>query len=160
MVNVFEVGFGTGLNALLTAESGRVVRYTSVEAFPLEESVYSSLNYIPKELLLRLHVAPWNEFVKIHSGFSLKKIHNKLEDMALTEKYDLVYFDAFAPSKQPSLWDLAILKKVCNTLTPGGLFVTYCAKGQLKRDLKSLGLEVETVPGPPGKKEMVRGTKK
>lgn len=159
VVNVFEVGFGTGLNALLTATAGVKVKYTVLEAFPLDESVYSSLNYSPKELLLRLHVAPWHEFVQINPDFSLKKIHDMLERIALTEKYDLIYFDAFAPSKQPSMWDIQILKKVCDTLTPGGLFVTYCAKGQLKRDLKSLGLEVETLQGPPGKKEMVRGVK-
>lgn len=160
VVNVFEVGFGTGLNALLTATTGSRVNYTSIEAFPLEASVYNSLNYPPKDLLLRLHDAPWNEPVQIVPTFILRKLHATLELISLADKYDIVYFDAFAPSKQPAMWELPILKKVCDALSPGGLFVTYCAKGQLKRDLRSLGLEVETLEGPPGKKEMVRGTKK
>lgn len=160
VVNVFEVGFGTGLNALLTASTGRKVNYTSIEAFPLEESIYTSLNYSPKEMLESLHRAPWNEAVQIKPTFTLRKIEGDLVTTTIDDKYDVIYFDAFAPSKQPEMWELPLLKKVCDALIPGGIFVTYCAKGQLKRDLKALGLEVETLPGPPGKKEMVRGTKK
>jgi tRNA U34 5-methylaminomethyl-2-thiouridine-forming methyltransferase MnmC len=159
-VNIFEVGFGTGLNALLTASSGLPVNYTSIEAFPLTESVYSELNYSPHDLLQRLHRAPWNEWETIAGNFRLRKIEDRLETTVLTDQYDVIYFDAFAPSKQPSMWELPVLTKVCSALTVGGIFVTYCAKGQLKRDLKSLGMEVETLEGPPGKKEMVRGTKK
>jgi tRNA U34 5-methylaminomethyl-2-thiouridine-forming methyltransferase MnmC len=159
-VNIFEVGFGTGLNALLTAATGLNVNYTSIEAFPLDESIYTALNYSPKELLVSLHRAPWNETVQISPAFSLRKLKGNLVTTPLDGTYDIIYFDAFAPSKQPEMWELPILKKVCDTLAPGGIFVTYCAKGQLKRDLRSLGLEVETLPGPPGKKEMVRGTKK
>jgi tRNA U34 5-methylaminomethyl-2-thiouridine-forming methyltransferase MnmC len=159
-VNVFEVGFGTGLNALLTAITRIKVNYTSIEAFPLEAAVYNSLNYSPKELLIKLHEAPWDASMPIDANFTLKKIHNTLEQVSLPDEYDIIYFDAFAPSKQPEMWELPMLAKVCDALGTGGLFVTYCAKGQLKRDLKTLGLEVETLPGPPGKKEMVRGTKK
>lgn len=158
-VHVFEVGFGTGLNALLTLATGRKVNYTSIEAFPLDESIYTSLNYSPKDPLLSLHEAPWNTSTQINSQFRLTKIHNTLVQHSFVDKYNLIFFDAFAPSKQPEMWELPILKKVCDALAPGGIFVTYCAKGQLKRDLKSLGLEVETLAGPPGKKEMVRGTK-
>ena len=160
VVRVFEVGFGTGLNTLLTASTGVRVNYTSIESFPLDESIYNSLNYSPRDLLLQLHQAPWNDAVQITSTFQLKKIKADLTTAAIDDEYDLIYFDAFAPSKQPAMWELPVLKKVCDTLTPGGLFVTYCAKGQLKRDLKTLGLDVETLAGPPGKKEMVRGTKK
>jgi tRNA U34 5-methylaminomethyl-2-thiouridine-forming methyltransferase MnmC len=159
-VNIFEVGFGTGLNALLTASNGLPVNYSAIEAFPLYEPVYSALNYSPHELLQQLHRAPWNEWTTITNNFRLKKIEGELERIILTEKYDLIYFDAFAPSKQPSMWELSVLTKVCSALPAGGIFVTYCAKGQLKRDLRSLGLEVETLEGPPGKKEIVRGTKK
>jgi tRNA U34 5-methylaminomethyl-2-thiouridine-forming methyltransferase MnmC len=155
-INVFEVGFGTGLNALLTALSGKKVNYTSIEAFPLEEEVYSQLNYEPKDLLLELHR---NQELQT-ANFKLQKIHITLQSVQLDSVYDIIFFDAFAPSKQPEMWELPMIAKVCNALKPGGIFVTYCAKGQLKRDLKSLGLEVETLPGPPGKKEMVRGTKK
>jgi tRNA U34 5-methylaminomethyl-2-thiouridine-forming methyltransferase MnmC len=156
-VNVFEVGFGTGLNALLTAQTGRTVNYTSIEAYPLGEEIYSELNYNPKELVLSLHRAPWNEPVNVDTHFTLTKIRGDVSFVPISGKYDIIYFDAFAPSKQPSMWELPVLKKVCDVLKPGGLFVTYCAKGQLKRDLKSLGLEVDTLTGPPGKKEMVRG---
>ena len=156
-VNIFEVGFGTGLNALLTALSNRKVNYTTIEAFPLTEEVYNQLNYEPRELLLDLHR---NQELET-SNFKLTKIHSTLESVSLPDNhFDIIYFDAFAPSKQPSMWELPMIAKVCNALVPGGLFVTYCAKGQLKRDLRSLGMEVETLAGPPGKKEMVRGTKK
>lgn len=156
-IKVFEVGFGTGLNALLTVNTGLDVEYTSIEAFPLEESVYVQLNYQPKELLLELHRNPKLET----RNFKLNKIHTTLETISLpANEFNLVFYDAFAPSKQPSMWELPMIEKVCTSLATGGLFVTYCAKGQLKRDLKNLGLEVETLSGPPGKKEMVRGTKK
>jgi tRNA U34 5-methylaminomethyl-2-thiouridine-forming methyltransferase MnmC len=154
-VNVFEVGFGTGLNALLTALSNKKVNYTTIEAFPLTEEIYSQLNYEPQHLLRELHR---NSELQI-SNFSFKKIHDTLQSIELDQVYDIIYFDAFAPSKQPEMWELPMISKVCSALTPGGLFVTYCAKGQLKRDLKSLGMEVETLGGPPGKKEMVRAAK-
>lgn len=156
-VNVFEVGFGTGLNALLAAQSHKKVNYTTIEAYPLTEEVYSQLNYEPKDLLFQLHANAELET----RNFSFIKLHETLQSVDLSKHYfDVIFFDAFAPSKQPEMWELAMIKKVCDRLTPGGLFVTYCAKGQLKRDLKSLDMEVETLPGPPGKKEMVRGTKK
>lgn len=155
-VNVFEVGFGTGLNALLTAHSGRKVNYTTIEAFPLSEEIYNQLNYEPRELLLAFHR---NSELQI-ANFHFKKIHITLESIFLDRIYDIIFYDAFAPSKQPAMWEFPMIEKVCNALTPGGLFVTYCAKGQLKRDLKTLGMEVETLAGPPGKKEMVRGTKR
>ena len=156
-VRVFEVGFGTGLNALLAAQSTRKVNYTTIEAFPLPEEVYSELNYEPKDLLIQLHGNS-----KLETGnFKFSKLHTTLQSIELlSNQFDIIFFDAFAPSKQPEMWEFPMIKKVCDSLTQGGLFVTYCAKGQLKRDLKSLGMEVETLPGPPGKKEMVRGTKK
>jgi len=158
-INIFEVGFGTGLNALLAAQSNKKINYTSIEAFPLPEEVYSQLNYEPRTLLQDLHRAAWN-FKSQILNLSLTKLHTTLEAVQLPPNhFNIIFFDAFAPSKQPSMWELPMLKKVCDSLTQGGLFVTYCAKGQLKRDLRSLGLEVETLPGPPGKKEMVRARK-
>jgi len=165
-IAVFEVGFGTGLNALLTAEEaatgGFTVRYTSIEAYPLEEAVWAHLNYATepaqKERFARLHQSAWQEWVEALPQFYLKKLNTTLQTVALqAATFDIIYFDAFAPSKQPDMWTLPMLEKVVKALKPGGVFVTYCAKGQLKRDLKSLGLEVETLEGPPGKKEMVRG---
>ncbi len=170
-VSIFEVGFGTGLNALLTSIEADAlnlkVSYTSIEAYPIAPELVSSLNY--PQLMFdhdalnsfqKMHDASWGAWNRITADFRINKIEGKLENTALEgNSYDLIYFDAFAPSKQPDLWALPVLAKVVRSMNAGGLFVTYCAKGQLKRDLKSLGLEVETLAGPPGKKEMVRATK-
>jgi tRNA U34 5-methylaminomethyl-2-thiouridine-forming methyltransferase MnmC len=119
------------------------------------------LNYPDNNNLFKeLHLAEWEKWSQINSHLTLLKLEKSLQDVELDPgQYDLIYFDAFAPNKQPELWELTVLDKVVKTLKSGGLFVTYCAKGQLKRDLKSLGLIVESLPGPPGKREMVRALK-
>jgi len=170
-INILEIGFGTGLNALLTwqnaTQTNRRINYTSLEAFPLDIALAQQLNY-PQALSVddadmkftKLLHAPWDVETEMRPNFHLMKRLIKLEDANLgKENFDLVYFDAFAPSKQPEMWELPILNKVTLALKASGVFVTYCAKGQLKRDLKSLGLTVETLTGPPGKKEMVRAVK-
>lgn len=169
-VRIFEVGFGTGLNAWLTlvwAEQYKVpVLYHSIEPFPLEKEIYSKLNYVDVDTSIyhyapyfnMLHEAPWNEGVILSEYFNMKKDIATLEEAVLYHS-DIVFFDAFAPSKQPELWTKEMLSKVVETMNPGAVFVTYCAQGQLKRNLKELGLEVETLPGPPGKKEMTRAWK-
>lgn len=164
---ILEVGFGTGLNALITAQYtmyGNIrIRYVSIEPFPLPEEVWSALNYGDPDkgghLFNALHETPWNREVPVLPGFKLFKIKDTLESVELKKHYDIIYFDAFGPQVQPALWSYASLEKVVSRLNPGGIFVTYSAKGQLKRDLKALGLKVETLPGPPGKNEMVRATK-
>ena len=171
-IRILEVGFGTGLNALLTLHQSltgtATILYESLEAFPIDQETASLLNY-PKALsftdsekyFAHLHQSVWDHEVEISSNFLLSKRHVKLQDVELgMEKFDIIYFDAFAPNKQAELWELAILGKVQQSMKSGAVFVTYCAKGQLKRDLKSLGLLVETLPGPPGKKEMVRAVKR
>jgi tRNA U34 5-methylaminomethyl-2-thiouridine-forming methyltransferase MnmC len=164
-IRVFEVGFGTGLNALLAYEysqsSGIPLVYHTLEAYPLPREVWSQLNYGDsrgmRDSFETLHNAPWNEIYGMSENFSLYKILRKLGETALKAgSFDVVFFDAFAPSKQPDMWTMDVLAKVCEAIAPGGIFVTYCAKGQLKRDLRALGMDVETLPGPPGKKEMVR----
>jgi tRNA U34 5-methylaminomethyl-2-thiouridine-forming methyltransferase MnmC len=168
LIDIFEMGFGTGLNAWLTAKYGtqvnRHINYTSLELFPLPEEIWRQLNYAGRDdsrlLFDQLHQAPWTKKTLIQPNFSLHKINAALTDVSFEDaSFDLVYFDAFAPSKQPDLWHFSVLEKIVLTLRSGGIFVTYCAKGQLKRDLKSIGLSVETLPGPPGKKEMVRALK-
>lgn len=163
-IAVLEVGFGTGLNALLSlryaSENNIRIRYTALEAFPLPEDVWSELNYADpgkdEEHFRALHTAVWGDAVSVTPEFTLLKRNVTLEDAVFGEKFDVIYFDAFAPSVQPGLWSRDMLEKVTTVLHPGGVFVTYSAKGQLKRDLRSLGLQVETLPGPPGKNEMVR----
>lgn len=169
-IRVFEVGFGTGLNAwlaLVWAEQNQIpVLYHTIEPFPLEKEVYSQLNYIEHDhgiwhyhkYFNALHEAPWNEGGPVSEYFNMKKDQVTLEEAQLYPS-DVVFFDAFAPSKQPDLWKKEILEKVTDAMRPGAVFTTYCAKGQLKRDLKELGLATETLPGPPGKKEMTRAWK-
>lgn len=165
-VAILEIGLGTGLNAWLTARkadaSKQHILYTSLEPFPLPEHIWGALNYAGenKSLYEAIHRAPWNEQAEITPFFKLVKSKTSLQKAALAPAaYDLVYFDAFAPNKQPELWERAMLQKTVEAMKPGGVFVTYCAKGQLKRDLRAAGLTVESLPGPPGKREMVRALK-
>lgn len=165
LVSILEVGFGTGLNALLTADEAILknikVEYTSLETFPIPPEIWATLNYPdPHNLFRELHQAKWQDWVDINANFNLLKLQKSLQEVELeSHQYDLIYFDAFAPNKQPELWENKMLEKVFGTIKPGGIFITYCAKGQVKRDLKTLGLIVESLPGPPGKREMVRATK-
>lgn len=168
-ISIFEVGFGTGLNAWLTLQRALEldihITYTSLETFPLPSTVWPSLNYAAgsssEDQFLKLHQAAWNKSEAITPRFTLHKVEESLQNFdASGREFDIVYFDAFAPNKQPELWEAPLLKKVAEVLSPTGVFVTYCAKGQLKRDLKSLDLTVEALPGPPGKREMVRASKK
>jgi tRNA U34 5-methylaminomethyl-2-thiouridine-forming methyltransferase MnmC len=170
-LHIFEVGFGTGLNAWLTykrvAGTDLKVVYHSIEPFPLGEEIYSKLNYVQttedealRDFFSTLHKAPWNEEVTLNSNFTLKKIKSRLEEYQLPVGiFDIIYYDAFAPSKQAEMWLPENIQKAHALLNKGGLLVTYCARGQFKRDLKAVGFLVETLPGPPGKKEMTRGVK-
>lgn len=163
---LLEVGFGTGLNALLTLMQTAIpVQYTTIEPFPLELSIVKQLNYIAQlscdahltEAFQKMHTAYWGQPQRISPLFTIHKINTELQNTVLAPAFfDLVYYDAFAPSKQPEMWKFQTLNRLTQSLRPGGYLVTYCAKGQLKRDLKTLGFLVETLPGPPGKAEMVR----
>lgn len=167
-VKILEIGFGTGLNALLTAaysvRNNLKVEYTTLEAFPVNESIWQQLNYPQGEteskIFYNLHHTAWDEWTEPVPGFMLKKINTTLQLASLGHNYfDVVYFDAFAPNKQPEMWELPMLQKTVQSLVSKGVFVTYCAKGQLKRDLASLGTTVEALQGPPGKREMIRAVK-
>jgi tRNA U34 5-methylaminomethyl-2-thiouridine-forming methyltransferase MnmC len=166
-INILEVGFGTGLNALLTLDSALSqnfhIRYCALETNPLEEAIWAQLNFASsaesRKNFTALHKACWGIEESIQANFSLLKVMETLQDVKLPHTFDLVYFDAFAPNKQPEMWELPVLRKIVDHLKTDGVFVTYCAKGQLKRDLKNLGLLVQTLAGPPGKKEMTRALK-
>ena len=170
-IQVLEIGLGTGLNALLTAEWAQVnqvaVEMISIEAYPIPSDMVTKLNYPAllgkdhaDEWFQSIHGTPWETRSEIHPLFHLRKVNSKLESYPLpSQQFQVIFFDAFAPNKQAELWELDILGKIYNSQATNSYFVTYCAKGQLKRDLKSLGYEVETLEGSPGKKEMVRAVK-
>ncbi|WKN41059.1 tRNA (5-methylaminomethyl-2-thiouridine)(34)-methyltransferase MnmD [Tunicatimonas pelagia] len=169
-IKILEIGLGTGLNAWLTMlEADKLphiqFQYTTLEPYPIAEEILQQLNYIQSEpqkqqaYFKAIHQADENQMVALTSNFSLEKWPIELQSVKFSGHYDLIYFDAFAPNKQPELWEKPIIEKVTNLLSSEGIWVTYSAKGQLKRDLKSLSLQVETLPGPPGKAEMVRAVK-
>ena len=166
-INLLEIGFGTGLNVLLTLlEEEYDVHYHSLEAYPLEKIIYSQLNYhlhlnVAREKFLQVHECEWGREAELGKNFILLKQRTKMESVNFTEKYyDLIYFDAFAPRVQPELWTKEIFEKIFRSMKDGGVLVTYCAKGEVKRNLKAAGFEVETLQGPPGKREMTRAIKK
>jgi tRNA U34 5-methylaminomethyl-2-thiouridine-forming methyltransferase MnmC len=167
---ILEIGFGTGLNALLTAVEAVAqqvaVRYCAIEAYPLTAAEIDSLNY-PTEIggvetqayWEGIHAAPWAAWTAIHPQFFLQKLEQRLEGWVVDGTFDLIYFDAFAPDKQPELWTAAVFECMYGCLNPGGLLLTYCAKGAVRRAMQAAGFTVERIPGPPGKREMIRACK-
>ncbi|MEN8116335.1 MAG: tRNA (5-methylaminomethyl-2-thiouridine)(34)-methyltransferase MnmD [Bacteroidota bacterium] len=171
-ITVFEVGFGTGLNCLLTAleaekQKRRTIYYT-IEKYPLGTDIIEALNYgdiISEEAELifdEIHKAPWNQEIKISDYFTLLKIEENLLTSGLNEikNCDVIYFDAFAPDKQPDMWQPKIFNRIYSFCAENAIFVTYSAKGEVRRQLNTAGFEMERLPGPPGKMQMLRGTKK
>jgi len=165
---ILEVGFGTGLNALLTYQKANQklieVIYHSIELYPINEKYYTNLNFanligLDREKLLKLHEANWGEKTKINSYFTLMKNHTALEEYNTNIKFDIIYFDAFSPEKQPELWKENIFQKMNTFLKEDGFLVTYCAKGIVKRKMKSVGFEIIVLDGPPGKRQMTRANK-
>lgn len=166
VLNILEVGFGTGLNAALTCsfstERQKKISYFTIEKFPLSAQIYSQLEFpgVDFSSLIRLHELPWNQVLKLNSGFEFEKRKGDvLKEKFSEDHFHVIYFDAFAPGKQPELWTAELFKKLFASLTTSGILVTYCAKGQFKRDLKQAGFQVESLPGPPGKREMVRAVR-
>lgn len=167
-IAILEYGFGTGLNAYLAylcaQQHQRVIHYTGIEAYPISLELATTLNY-PQQLekaetdFLEFHEVEWEKEHALGSFFTFRKILGKIEDQGFKTEFDVLFFDAFAPTAQPELWEVQLLQKAYQALKPGGIFVTYCAKGVVKRTLKSIGFKVESLPGPPGKREMTRGIK-
>jgi tRNA U34 5-methylaminomethyl-2-thiouridine-forming methyltransferase MnmC len=166
-ISVFEVGFGTGLNAVLTLKEAInkqiEIDYTTLEPFPLPEEIVKGLNYpsmfqdvFLKEKFYDLHSSQWNTRNQIVPYFNFMKVQQTIEEYTSQSKFDIVYFDAFAPSKQAEIWDLNNLKKVKELLKEGGILITYCSSGKFKRDLKEAGFVIESLPGPLGKREITR----
>ena len=169
-ISILEVGFGTGLNALLTAlyagEHKIRVTYTSLEKYPLDPEIVQQLNYgmltgsNGTELFEAIHSAPWGSPVPITEWFSLNKIQSDLTADDPEGLFDLVFFDAFGPDKQPEMWTEEVMRRIAAVTRPGSVFVTYSAKGSLKRMLRALGFDVTLLPGPPGKRVMTRAVKR
>lgn len=160
---ILEIGFGSGLNALLTAEYVREhklkLNYTGIEAHPLGDE-WKALDYGDSDLMARLHKADWEAVVEIESGFSMLKQCTKLEDLRLPDsRYDVVYYDAFGPRSQPELWTLECFTRLFKAMTAGGVLVTYCVKGDVRRNMIAAGFNVERMAGPPGKRHMLRAIK-
>jgi tRNA U34 5-methylaminomethyl-2-thiouridine-forming methyltransferase MnmC len=171
-VTVFEVGFGTGLNSLLTAlraeQEKRPTTYIAIEKFPLHESVTGQLNYgslislQAQAIFEKIHRCKWDEFVEITGHFSIKKIKADLTGYTFEgpEKFNVVYYDAFGPDKQPEMWAPQIFCKISSATSTGGVLVTYSAKGEVRRQLSASGFAMERLAGPPGKNQMLRGIKR
>lgn len=172
-VRILEIGLGTGLNCLLTydtflkSENMHLIEYTAVEAHPIEPDIIAELGYhnliksIDSEKFLKqLHTSPANTTFEAAINFYCLLHHRKIEEITLPKnEYDLVYFDAFGPRTQPEMWSEEILQKMFDSIDSGGMLLTYCAKGSVKRSLKSIGFVVESLPGPPGKREITRALK-
>ena len=167
-ISILEIGFGTGLNSLLTfLEAEKVqkkVYYTGIEAFPLTISEIEKLNYpsllnSSEALFLKFHSANWEEKNIISENFALTKQKKFFSEITDKSSFDLIYFDAFGIRVQPELWTEEIFAIMHNALRPNGILVTYAANGNARRALQAVGFKVERLPGPPGKKEMLRGMK-
>jgi tRNA U34 5-methylaminomethyl-2-thiouridine-forming methyltransferase MnmC len=167
-INILEIGFGTGLNALLSSQKAvqkKVnVNYHTMELYPVNKESYTKLNFTDligleqKELLI-LHTSAWEKECKINDYFTLTKSKSSLEKYTTNTKFDIIYFDAFSPEKQPELWNESIFKKMYSYLKEDGFLVTYCAKGVVKRTMKAVGFEIIVLDGPPGKRQMTRANK-
>jgi tRNA U34 5-methylaminomethyl-2-thiouridine-forming methyltransferase MnmC len=169
-IRLLEVGFGTGLNALLTACEGQKsdyqIDYVGVEAYPVPAELMQKMDYVSLiddasagDYFDKIIHSKWSQKTTIHSGFKLTKLEERIKDTLSDKKFDLIYFDAFGPRVQSDMWNIELLEKMFSFLNFNGELVTYCAQGQFKRDLKEVGFEVFSLPGPPGKREMVRARK-
>lgn len=169
-LNILELGFGTGLNALLTlAEAkkrGIQVIYHGIEKYPLEEEEYRHLNYedfingVPRGMLMKMHESHWGQAARLTEDFTLTKELNDIGTVSPKGPYDLVYFDAFAPQKQANLWTEPVFRSISRAVKPGGVLVTYTSMGSVRRALISCDFDVKRVPGPPGKRHMLRASKR
>jgi len=168
-IRVLEIGFGTGLNAFLTMieaeRSDKKIHYTSLEKYPVEVGKALQLNYpeafpaVSREIFELLHTSVWGEEVQIGSNFWLTKIEADFTQFNFNEMFDVVYFDAFSPEKQPEMWSVELFEKIFIQCNPGAVLTTYCAKGVVRRAMQSAGFQVERLPGPPGKRQILRSTK-
>ena len=168
-INILEIGFGTGLNAFITyleaIKRNLHITYTAVEAYPITIDQAETLNYPrllnteKQDFYLNMHRAEWNTSICLDESFSINKQLIKFEELNFINEFDIIYFDAFAPNAQPELWSQEMMQKMYQALKENGILTTYCAKGVVKRTMKSVGFTIEALPGPPFKREMTRAIK-
>ncbi|WP_397445357.1 tRNA (5-methylaminomethyl-2-thiouridine)(34)-methyltransferase MnmD [Polaribacter sp. R77954] len=170
-LSILEIGFGTGLNAFITfleaQKNKHILNYIGVEAYPVNAEEIQKLNYVAElhatnfqSIFDAMHQVSWDEKHQISDTFSLLKRKQFFEDIEDTNTFDLIYFDAFGATNQPELWTEAIFLKMYEALKGEGVLVTYSAKGSVRRAMQAVGFVVERLPGPPGKREMLRAIKK
>lgn len=167
---ILEVGLGTGLNAILTwaecRDRGMEMHYTALEPFPLKEELWGPLGHaqalgrpeLENDHRRMMNAKPGTA-VELGGGSTFTWLAEKVQDLAHDQAYDVVYYDAFAPHAQPGMWTDEVFRRVCRAMRPGAVLVTYCAKGEVRRAMQRAGLEAERLPGPPGKREMLRATR-
>lgn len=161
------MGLGTGLNAFLTAlEAGEKqikVYYEAVEQFPLKKEEVKGLNYTSvlnhEDLFKQIHECKWDKGIRLNDFFTIKKVQENLINYSTNQPFNLIYYDAFAPTAQPELWTEEVFKKLHVMLSANGILVTYCSKGSVRRAMKAAGFAIEKIQGPPGKREIVRAIK-
>lgn len=170
-IRILEMGFGTGLNALLTLEAVKSIStpiiYDTIEKYPVDLETLTEIDHpthtqLPhlRDIFWMLHNAEWNTTLNVTTHFTFTKMHGDLKDISLQPNYyTLIYYDAFAPKIQPDLWDDQTMQKMYDCLQPGGALLTYCAQGQFRRNLKTAGFKVERLPGPAGKREITCATR-
>lgn len=167
---ILEIGLGTGLNCFLTLmtaeESQRKVHYTGIERYPVNEETVRKLDYPSiigkghEEEYLAIHQASWGKDTEFSPWFTLHKIEGDFTHYSFEKGYDIIYFDAFAPEKQPEMWEQSLFDGLYQVLNEGGILTTYCAKGVVRRMLQAAGFTVERLAGPPGgKREILRARK-
>lgn len=167
---ILEIGFGTGLNCFITylenLKKNTTISYIGVEAYPVTNIELQSLNYISelkaeqeRQVFEKIHAVDWGKEERIAKNFSLVKRQEFFKDIDDKNTFDIIYFDAFGPRHQPELWTETIFKKMLEALKPAGILVTYSAKGAVRRAMQEVGFAVERLPGPPGKREMLRAKK-
>jgi Uncharacterized conserved protein len=162
-ISIFEMGFGTGLNAWASLQKAETlqldIHYTAIEKYPLSPKEVRSLPYSQENSFLQLHEAPWESNCRLSPHFSLHKQRDDLSDYTPPVGLDLMYFDAFSPERQPDLWTCTIFAKLFQALQPGGLLLTYSSRGSVKAALRNAGFSLERLPGAGGKRHMIRARK-
>ena len=162
VIRVLEVGLGTGLNAMLTLQHAtKKIDYCALEPYPLSKEILNELVTSGSDQFeMKFHASNVGEWISIQENFSFVRLEIGLEEFSSEEKFDVIYYDAFGPRVEPGLWTLERMQQCFDLLNEGGVFVTYCAKGEVRRNLQAAGFVVERLAGPPGKREMLRAKKR